>query len=61
MKLYPDFKSAVNAMTGVKNTFEPVKANADIYKNLYERVYLKMYRQLLPLYREIQAITGYPK
>ena len=27
---------------------------------LYREVYLRMYRQLKPLYRRIRAITGYP-
>jgi hypothetical protein len=33
----------------------------ELYRKLYERVYLRMYRQLLPLFREIQEITGYPE
>jgi hypothetical protein len=38
-----------------------VPAHRDVYERLYRQVYLKMYRQLKPLYREIAAITGYPK
>jgi hypothetical protein len=41
--------------------FEPVPAHRDAYERLYRQVYLKMYRQLQPLYREIAAITGYPE
>jgi hypothetical protein len=41
-------------------TIEPV-APREVYERLYRRVYLKMYRQLQPLYREIAEITGYPK
>jgi sugar (pentulose or hexulose) kinase len=61
LKLFPDFPSAVAAMTRVARVFEPAPANVELYGKLYERVYLRMYRQLLPLYREIQEITGYPE
>jgi len=47
-------------MTRVSDTFEPIPANARLYTELYERVYLKMYSRLHGLYDEIQAITGYP-
>jgi hypothetical protein len=40
--------------------FSPIKENQEIYRELYQRVYLEMYKQLLPLYQEIQSITGYP-
>jgi sugar (pentulose or hexulose) kinase len=58
--LHPDFESAVKEMTRVSDTFEPIPANARLYKDLYERVYLKMYDRLRGLYDEIQKITGYP-
>lgn len=61
LKLFPDFPSAVAAMTRVARVFEPDPANVELYRKLYERVYLRMYRQLLPLFREIQEITGYPE
>lgn len=61
LKLYPDFSSAVRAMTGVKQVFEPIPENCRIYKNLYEIVYTKISAKLMPLYREIQQITGYPE
>ena len=61
LKLYPDFNHAVNAMTRVKDIFEPIKKNQEIYQELYQRVYLKMYDHLLPLYQEIRDITGYPE
>ena len=59
--LFPDFPSAVKAMTGVKQVFEPIPENCRIYKNLYENVYTKISAKLMPLYREIQQITGYPE
>jgi sugar (pentulose or hexulose) kinase len=60
LKLYPDFNSAVASMTRIRDTFEPIAKNRDIYKALYERVYLKLYDRLKPLYDEIRDITGYP-
>ena len=61
LKFFPDFNQAINAMTRVRDVFEPIKNNVDIYRKLYERVYLKMYKKLLPLFKEIQRITGYPE
>ena len=58
--LHPDFSSAISAMCRPGRTFEPIPANADIYKQLYERIYLKMYKQLLPLFRDLQDITNPP-
>lgn len=58
---YPDFASAVGAMTRVGKVFEPIPANRAIYERLYREVYLKMYRQLQPMYRDIARITGYPR
>ena len=58
--LHPDFTTAVREMTRLQDTFEPQPKNQHLYNELYERVYLKMYRHLDPLYREIRDITGYP-
>jgi sugar (pentulose or hexulose) kinase len=58
--LHPDFATAVDEMTHVRDTFEPDPANREIYDGLYREVYLKMYRRLQPLYRKIRSITGYP-
>ena len=59
--LYPDFASAIAAMTRVGKVFEPIAANHAVYERLYREVYLKMYRRLQPMYRDIARITGYPK
>ena len=58
--LHPDFESAISTMTRTGESFEPNLANHQIYNELYQRVYLKMYSQLKPLYEEIRDITGYP-
>jgi sugar (pentulose or hexulose) kinase len=60
LKVYSDFPSAVQAMTRTGRVFEPVQENHDLYDKLYKRVYLKMYKQLKPLFKDIKEITGYP-
>jgi sugar (pentulose or hexulose) kinase len=61
LNLFPDFESAVKAMTSVKETFEPIEENRRLYKDLYENVYTKISKKLMPLYKEIQKITKYPE
>lgn len=58
--LHPDFDTAVSEMTRVGVSFEPNPVNHRIYDELYNRVYLRMYERLRPLYEEIRDITGYP-
>lgn len=58
--IHPDFPSAVKAMTRIGKVFEPVPKNRDIYRDLFEKVYLKLYDRLKPLYEDIRQITGYP-
>jgi sugar (pentulose or hexulose) kinase len=59
--LYPDFPSAVKAMTRVKEVFEPIPENHRLYDRLYREVYLHIYPRLRPLFESIRDITGYPK
>jgi sugar (pentulose or hexulose) kinase len=58
--LHRDFDAATRAMTRPGRVFHPIAANQKIYDQLYRRVYLKMYRQLQPMYQQIADITGYP-
>lgn len=58
--LQPDFPAAVARMTRVATWFEPRAEAADLYDALYAEVYRPLYARLRPLYRRIQAITGYP-
>lgn len=58
--LHADFDSAVAAMTHIGAVFEPNPAAHEIYDQLYNEVYLQMYKKLKPLYERIRAITGYP-
>jgi sugar (pentulose or hexulose) kinase len=59
--LYPDFATAIRAMTRVGKVFHPIPANQKMYDRLYKNVYRKMYARLQPMYAQIAEITGYPK
>ncbi|WP_043310085.1 FGGY-family carbohydrate kinase [Pseudomonas sp. ML96] len=58
--LHPDFPSAIAAMTRVGKVFQPNPQAVAVYERLYREVYLRMYKQLKPLYGCIREITGYP-
>ncbi len=58
--LHPTFEVAVAAMTRTAETRDPDPAAHAVYEELYRTVYLRLYEQLQPLYREIRRITGYP-
>lgn len=59
--LFPDFTTAVNAMTHVGEVYRPDPVFQHQYHQLYHQVYKKMYRKLKPLYEKIREITGYPE
>lgn len=61
MKYFNDYKSAVNAMCRTGKVYKPNPQNRDIYEDLFNNVYLKMYGKLKPLYNKIRNITGYPE
>lgn len=61
LKMYPDFEAAVKAMARPGDVFEPIRKNTEVYGELFERVYLKMYRNLRSIYNDIREITGYPE
>jgi sugar (pentulose or hexulose) kinase len=54
---YPDYPSAVSGMTRAGKIVQPVPRNRDIYGELYERVYRKLYGRLEPLYKEMWDIA----
>jgi sugar (pentulose or hexulose) kinase len=60
LRLHPDFQTAVGEMTRVGEVFEPIPGSRDIYHDLFEHVYLKMYGRLKSLYDDIREITQYP-
>ncbi len=55
---YPDFESAVHAMTGIGDVFEPIPENRQRYDEIYRRVYQKTYGRLRPLFKELAKIMG---
>ncbi len=57
---HPSVHAAAEEMVRHQQTFTPNPANSDLYRELYGRVYTRMYSSLSPLYREIRSITGYP-
>lgn len=56
LDLHADFKTAVDEMTHLGDTFEPDQKRHKMYSDLFERVYKKMYKRLKPLYNEIRDI-----
>ncbi len=54
--LHADFDRAVNAMTRPGRRFEPDPARAALYDALYRRIYLRLYRQVQPLYDELHRL-----
>ncbi|MFC3151861.1 FGGY-family carbohydrate kinase [Litoribrevibacter euphylliae] len=61
MGYYRSFDQAIANMTHTGDVFYPNKPTQDMYDRLYKEVYLKMYKQLQPLYKSIRDITGYPE
>ena len=59
--MHTSFESAIETMVKYDRVFEPDTALVAIYRELYHRVYQKMYDSLRPLYEEIRDITGYPE
>ncbi len=57
---FSSINEAVKNMVEHTKTFYPKAENTKIYKALYEDVYLKMYKNLKPLYKRIREITNYP-
>ncbi|NOZ79570.1 MAG: carbohydrate kinase [Acidobacteria bacterium] len=56
--LFPDFETAVGAMTRTRQVFEPNPIAHATYQRLYQGVYLKMYGKLKPLYEVIRSVTA---
>jgi len=57
---YSSCHEAIENMTRVGQRFEPDPKVHRTYERLYREVYLKMYKQLQPLYKSIREIIGYP-
>jgi sugar (pentulose or hexulose) kinase len=61
IRFYDDYEGAVSSMTHTGEQFLPDSKNTEIYSQLYENVYTRMYKHLQPLYKEIRNVTGYPQ
>lgn len=59
--IHASFQAAIKEMVAYDRIFEPNPQHAAVYRELFERVYQKIYGSLEPLYREIRDITGYPE
>jgi sugar (pentulose or hexulose) kinase len=58
--IHPSFEAAIAKMIKYDSAFEPNPQNVALYRELYEKVYCKMYAALRPLYRKTREIIGYP-
>ncbi|EAT13341.1 carbohydrate kinase [Bermanella marisrubri] len=58
---YENYDVAIDKMTSVGDIFYPDLNTSRLYNELYKSVYLKMYKRLQPLYKQIKRITGYPQ
>ena len=54
--LHPDFASAVREMTHLGDTFAPNGKAHEVYDQLYNEVYLRMYEKLQPFYKIMRKI-----
>lgn len=61
MKVYKTYEEAVNNMVHYSSVFQPNEENSRIYRELFEKVYKRIYPRLSVLYKEIQRITRYPE
>jgi sugar (pentulose or hexulose) kinase len=59
--IYDSFREAADQMVAVETIFQPDPINVTIYRQLYQKVYCKIFKALEPLYKEIRSITGYPE
>ncbi|OYT10842.1 MAG: carbohydrate kinase [Bacteroidetes bacterium 4572_112] len=58
---YQNLDEATATMVKYADIFKPNPKNVELYKSIFEDVYLQMYDRLEPLYKRIREITGYPE
>ncbi|MBN2424495.1 MAG: FGGY-family carbohydrate kinase [Calditrichaceae bacterium] len=56
MGIYDTFEEAIRHMTHDGDTFYPDETSAKTYRQIYNEVYLKMYKKLRPLYQALKNI-----
>ncbi len=54
--IHADYEVALNEMTRLGETFLPDSCVHAVYRQLYEEVYLRMYKRLQPFYKTMQDI-----
>jgi sugar (pentulose or hexulose) kinase len=55
---YSDYAAVVDGMTSLRQVVQPIPRNRDLYAQIYNGVYRKMYTQLRPLYKEMAEIAN---
>jgi len=55
--IHADYPSALNAMTRLGDTFNPDPKSHAAYDQLYNEIYLRMYKRLQPFYKAMQKIA----
>jgi len=55
--IHPDYHTALEVMTRLGDTFNPDPKAHAVYDQLYNEVYLRMYKRLKPFYKAMQEIT----
>jgi len=58
---YKTLDEATQKMVHYADTFKPNPNHTELYKSLFEDVYMKMYEKLEPIYKRIREITKYPE
>jgi sugar (pentulose or hexulose) kinase len=60
LRVFGSFSEAVKSMTRISKIYEPNPESSKIYKELFEKVYMKLYKKMRPLYKDTRRITNYP-
>ncbi|MDN5343743.1 FGGY-family carbohydrate kinase [Oceanotoga sp. DSM 15011] len=58
--IYKNYQEAIKNMIHYKDEFIPDKKNSEIYKDLFHKVYKRIYPRLKKLYIQIKDIANYP-
>lgn len=58
---FSSLDEAIKEMVRYKDEFRPNLKNVELYRCLYNNVYMKIYKSLDSLYHEIRKITRYPE
>jgi len=55
--IHPDYSTALKEMTRLGDTFLPDPKARGVYDQLYNEVYLRMYKHLRPFYKKMQEFS----